>query len=154
MFFLTGNDAGEALRTTVTSTVLAVLYRRSRLMRTTDRRIRTKKEDLMKKRLINRSLAILGVGVLALTGVQSAAFAGEKTCPLRIKGMHCEMCPGKVEAALKSVPGVKSAKVDYKSATANVVVDDSVKPAQLISAVEKAGFHAEPLKPGATSKSQ
>jgi Cu+-exporting ATPase len=106
----------------------------------------------MTKRLINRPLAILVVGVLALAGVQGAAFAGEKTCPLRIKGMHCEMCPGKVEAALKSVPGVKSAKVDYKSATADVVVDDSVKPAQLMGAVEKAGFQAEPLTPGATSK--
>ena len=105
----------------------------------------------MTKRLINRSLAILVVGVLALAGVQGAAFAGEKTCPLRIKGMHCEMCPGKVEAALKSVPGVKSAKIDYKSATADVVVGDSVKPAQLMGAVQKAGFQAEPLTPGATS---
>ncbi len=106
---------------------------------------------MTKLRLINRSLAILVLGVLALAGVQGTAFAGEKTCPLRIKGMHCEMCPDKAEAALKSVPGVKSAKVDYKSATAEVVVDNSVKPAQLMSAVQKAGFQAEPLRPEAAS---
>jgi len=90
--------------------------------------------------------------MIGLAGTRDVAFAGDKTCPLRIKGMHCEMCPGKVEDALKSVPGVKSAKVDYKSATADVVVDDSVKPAQLMGAVQKAGFQAEPLKPEAPPK--
>ena len=106
----------------------------------------------MTKRVTIGTLALIIASMIALAGARGVAMAGEKTCPLRIKGMHCEMCPGQVEAALKSVPGVKSAKVDYKSATADVVVDDSVKPAQLMGAVEKAGFQAEPLKPEATSK--
>ncbi len=106
----------------------------------------------MTKRVTIGTLALIIASMIALAGARGVAMAGEKTCPLRIKGMHCEMCPGHVEAALKSVPGVKSAKVDYKSATADVVVDDSVKPAQLMGAVQKAGFQAEPLKPMAASK--
>jgi copper chaperone CopZ len=104
------------------------------------------------KRITAGPLTLLLMSMIALAGVQGTALAGNTTCPLRIKGMHCEMCPSKVEDALKSVPGVKSAKVDYKSATADVVVDDSVKPAQLMGAVQKAGFQAEPLNPKAASK--
>ncbi len=106
----------------------------------------------MMKRITAGPLTLLLMSMIALAGVQCAALAGNTPCPLRIEGMHCEMCPSKVEDALKSVPGVKSAKVDYKSATADVVVDDSVKPTQLMGAVQKAGFQAEPLKAAAPPK--
>jgi copper chaperone CopZ len=104
------------------------------------------------KRIATGALTLLVMSMIGLAVVRGTAFAAETMCPLRIKGMHCEMCPSKVEDALKSVPGVKSAKVDYKSSTADVVIDDSVKPAQLMGAVQKAGFQAEPLKPMAASK--
>lgn len=106
----------------------------------------------MTKRMSAGALALIVASMIALAGARGVALARQKTCPLRIKGMLCEKCSAGVEAALKSVPGVKSANVDYKSASADVVVDDSVKPAQLIGAVPKAVFQAEPLKPEATSK--
>jgi copper chaperone CopZ len=55
---------------------------------------------------------------------------------LSVKGMTCPMCSAKVEHALTTVPGVKSALVDLKSGQAKVVVDERVKPAQLVDAAE------------------
>lgn len=98
----------------------------------------------MIKRLAVAMGAIAFVTMLGL-GTSRLAMAGDKVCPLQVKGMQCSMCAGSVAAALKSVPGVKSAKVDYKSARAEVIADDSVKSAQLVGAVKKAGFQATPL---------
>ncbi|HLH78126.1 MAG TPA: heavy metal-associated domain-containing protein [Candidatus Binataceae bacterium] len=83
--------------------------------------------------------------MIVMAGMTGRALAGEKVCPLQVKGMQCSMCAGSVAAALKSVPGVKSAKVDYKTARADVIADDAVKPDQLVSAVRKAGFQATAL---------
>ncbi|HLH78117.1 MAG TPA: heavy metal-associated domain-containing protein [Candidatus Binataceae bacterium] len=98
----------------------------------------------MSKRITIGILALSVMSLIALGG-RGVALAGDKTCPLQIKGMQCAMCAGAIEAALKAVPGVKSAKVDYSSARADVVVDDTVQPATLLGAVKKAGFEAVPL---------
>lgn len=91
------------------------------------------------------AMAAIVVATMLGVGISGLAQAGDKVCPLQVKGMQCSMCAGSVAAALKSVPGVKSAKVDYKTARAEVVADDTVKPAQLVGAVRKAGFQATPL---------
>lgn len=98
----------------------------------------------MIKRVAVATVAIALVTMLDLWP-GGLAMAGDKVCPLQVKGMQCSMCAGSVAAALKSVPGVKSAKVDYKTARAQVVADDTVTPAQLVGAVRKAGFQAAPL---------
>ena len=63
---------------------------------------------------------------------------------LTIGGMTCATCSGRVERALLTVPGVVKAAVNLATTTARVQVSGNVAIAQLIQAVEKAGYTAEP----------
>jgi copper chaperone CopZ len=83
----------------------------------------------------------------ALLALSGPALAHDLNRMLSVKGMTCPMCSTKVEHALTTVPGVKNAAVDFKSGEAKVVTDERVKPAQLVDAVQKAGFNAETVKP-------
>jgi heavy metal translocating P-type ATPase len=56
-----------------------------------------------------------------------------------ITGMTCAACAGRVERALKTVPGVTSASVNL--ATERAEVAGEVPMTALIGAVEKAGYH-------------
>jgi copper chaperone CopZ len=71
---------------------------------------------------------------------------------LSVKGMTCPACSAKVEHALTGVSGVKTAKVDLKSGQATIIADQRVKPDQLVSAVQKAGFQAEVSNPSSASR--
>lgn len=63
---------------------------------------------------------------------------------LRITGMTCGHCLAKVQTALKSVSGVYSAIVDLPDGEAEVDFnDDQVTTAQLIGAVQHAGYGAK-----------
>jgi Au+-exporting ATPase len=71
----------------------------------------------------------------------------ETSVTLPIAGMTCASCAGRVERALKAVPGVSSASVNLATETAEV---RGIAPTGvLISAVEKAGYdvpaHAQEL---------
>ena len=62
---------------------------------------------------------------------------------LRITGMTCGHCLAKVETALKALSGVYSAVVDLPDGEAEVDFDDDlVTAAQLIGAVQQAGYGA------------
>lgn len=63
---------------------------------------------------------------------------------LRVAGMTCNGCKKHVDAALRSVPGVTAVEVDLAGGSAKVVHDDQAAPAALISAVEGAGYRAQP----------
>ncbi|AVR97957.1 heavy metal translocating P-type ATPase [Pseudoduganella armeniaca] len=64
---------------------------------------------------------------------------------LRIAGMSCASCVGRVEKALRAVPGVTDASVNLATETARVA---GSAPAQALrAAVEQAGYEAEPLLP-------
>ena len=66
------------------------------------------------------------------------------TVRLRVSGMHCASCVGRVEAALASTPGVAEVAVNLVTRSARVDVDPAaVDPAGLVAAVEHAGYHAE-----------
>ena len=72
----------------------------------------------------------------------SAAFAaGASTATLDVDKMDCSACPITVREALKKVPGVTSAKVDFKTKRA-VVKFDSAKatPEALTKVTADAGF--------------
>ncbi|MFN4193344.1 MAG: heavy metal translocating P-type ATPase [Tabrizicola sp.] len=63
----------------------------------------------------------------------------ESTLALPVTGMTCASCAGRVERALKAVPGVSAASVNLATETAEVL---GIAPvAALIGAVEKAGYH-------------
>ena len=63
---------------------------------------------------------------------------------LQIHGMSCASCVGRVERALKKVPGVIEANVNLATEEARVVADPAqVSTATLVDAVKGAGYEAE-----------
>lgn len=64
------------------------------------------------------------------------------TFDLPITGMTCASCSGRVERALRKVPGVTNATVNLANERAHVEVAGPIDPATLIAAVDKAGYGA------------
>ena len=65
---------------------------------------------------------------------------------LRVTGMHCASCVNHTEKALKKLPGVVSVSVNLAAEKAFVeALSGNVDNAQLIAAVEDAGYEATPL---------
>jgi Cu+-exporting ATPase len=60
---------------------------------------------------------------------------------LLIDGASCGSCVNKIESALKQVRGVERAEMNFAQRT--VTVASKVSPAELIKAVEQAGYHAK-----------
>ena len=68
------------------------------------------------------------------------------TIILSISGMSCSGCSSRVQKALQSVAGVRSAVVDLESAKATIEVGaDGPMEDLLISAVVKTGYEAAPV---------
>jgi copper ion binding protein len=59
---------------------------------------------------------------------------------LSVKGMKCGGCAKNVEDAVRTLPGVKSVKVDLKKAEVKVSTDGSTTSEQVRSAITKAGY--------------
>lgn len=79
-----------------------------------------------------------------------------QTLDFVIGGMTCLDCSRHVTAALERVAGVRSASVDYRAGRGHVELAESVSatPAlidALAVAVERAGYHAEPVAPAQRS---
>lgn len=62
------------------------------------------------------------------------------TTELKITGMTCEGCVNAVKRTLSRVPGVSEVQVDLAAGRAKV--QGEAAAAQLIAAVEKAGYEA------------
>lgn len=76
--------------------------------------------------------------------------AATEEIDLVIEGMTCASCVGRVERALKRVPGVVSAEVNPATERARVgAVAGSVTPERLAEAVSTAGYQARPVRPEA-----
>lgn len=87
------------------------------------------------------------VGVESFTS--KAAPSGSRV-NLSLFGMHCASCAGIIERAIKKVPGVTSANVNFAAEKALVALDSSVKEQSLLDAVKDAGYRAEVIKAGDT----
>ncbi|AZO81541.1 copper-translocating P-type ATPase [Bosea sp. Tri-39] len=73
---------------------------------------------------------------------------GATDITLAISGMTCASCVGRVEKALRAVPGVLNAEVNLATERATVrIADGSITPA-LVAAVSVAGYEAKPLDEG------
>ena len=59
---------------------------------------------------------------------------------LPIEGMNCASCVGRVERALQKLPGVAEASVNLDTEAASIRADTRVGPADLLAAVEQAGY--------------
>jgi len=75
---------------------------------------------------------------------------GRRALALDIGGMTCASCAARVENRLNRIDGV-NASVNFATATAKVDYPDSVSPAEIISAVEAAGYTATPPGPSPSS---
>ncbi|MGQ9365105.1 heavy metal translocating P-type ATPase [Azospirillum sp. ST 5-10] len=77
--------------------------------------------------------------------IDAAGFeAAASGIDLRIDGMTCASCVGRVEKALKRVPGVTAASVNLATERAHVT-GHAIDAARLVEAVEAAGFGATPV---------
>ncbi len=88
------------------------------------------------KKLIVRC-TVWSVIVLPLGWASSAAGGDAKATTgarLQITGLHCAPCAKTVEKSLQRVQGVKSVKVDWKTKTAQVELDESRLPVQQLAA--------------------
>ncbi|MEG1736294.1 MAG: heavy metal translocating P-type ATPase, partial [Comamonas sp.] len=64
---------------------------------------------------------------------------------LQVNGMTCASCVGRVERALKKVPGVQSATVNLATERASVQLQGDTEVSALIAAIAKAGYEAQPV---------
>ena len=82
----------------------------------------------------------------AVQAVQKAGYAvAENTVELSVSGMTCASCVGRVEKALKAVPGVSAATVNLATERAQITATGGTSPNALIQAVAKAGYEAKVL---------
>ena len=59
---------------------------------------------------------------------------------MKVEGMHCGGCSGRLKRTLEAMPGVESAEASHEDGTASVVCDASVTDEALKAAVEGANF--------------
>lgn len=85
------------------------------------------------------------------TGLNVSAVNSHPSTPpfperrLRVEGMKCHKCAGRVRGVLEAVPGVENAAVDLEGKQATVRLNDSVPDEMLVGAVIEKGFEAEML---------
>jgi Au+-exporting ATPase len=96
----------------------------------------TERADIQARETVDRRALI--------DAVEGAGYSvPEPAIELSVEGMSCASCVGRVEAALKSVPGVVEASVNL--ATERATVRGHVAPGALVAAVERTGYVARPV---------
>ncbi|MDO8556415.1 MAG: heavy metal translocating P-type ATPase [Nanoarchaeota archaeon] len=75
-----------------------------------------------------------------------------KRSQFAIQGMHCASCATIISKALLKVPGVKEANVNFSTARAFVVADDTVTDDVLMGMVKQKGYTAVPFSEGVDQK--
>lgn len=93
---------------------------------------------------MKKVFSIALVFMLALTVV---SVAGDKKVEIKVDGMTCDGCVGKVKTTLEKTDGVKSADVSLKNNAAVVLYDDSkTDEKSLKNAINSTGFKAVDAK--------
>lgn len=82
------------------------------------------------------------VGAVAEAVFKAGYMPGSKTTELSVAGMTCASCVGRVEKALRAVPGVLKAEVNLATEAARIEAVATTTDAELIQAIEKAGYSA------------
>ncbi len=91
---------------------------------------------------VDRAALVAAVEDVGYSVPVSAAVAAGPI-ELAVEGMTCASCVGRVERALKAVPGVTEAVVNL--ATERATVRGAADPATLIAAIEAVGYEAKPV---------
>ena len=64
---------------------------------------------------------------------------------LKVGGMTCGHCVGRVQKALEAAPGVFNATVDLALGTAEISHGAETDPVELAGIVSEAGYPAQPI---------
>ena len=65
-----------------------------------------------------------------------------------VEGISCGACIARIEGAVKRLPGVTEARLNFTNRRLHVAWDDGrVKPSQILTAIETAGYHGYPFVP-------
>ena len=95
----------------------------------------------------NGTLFACGPGCFIKAG-QSQATAAEnpETVHMKVSGMTCSACSGKIKAELAKLPEVKSSDVNWEKGTADVKVTKGSNHKAIEDAVKKAGFKVSSIE--------
>jgi Cu2+-exporting ATPase len=67
---------------------------------------------------------------------------------LAVDGIACGACIGRIENAVKSLPGVTEARLNFTNRRLHVAwAEGAVEPAQILAALEASGYHGHPFVP-------
>ncbi|MEJ5021103.1 heavy metal translocating P-type ATPase [Ochrobactrum vermis] len=100
---------------------------------------------------VNRATLIKAVEDVGYTVSASFSTPASASLEVAIEGMTCASCVGRVEKALKAVPGVTNAVVNL--ATEKATVQGTADAAAVVAAIENAGYDARVIA-AATGVSQ
>jgi len=78
-----------------------------------------------------------------MEGVNEMTATAENTVVLKVEGMTCGHCVGRVQKALDMAPGVHDAKVDLESGSAEIRFGAETDTAKLIGVVVASGYAAQ-----------
>ncbi|MGS0740776.1 heavy metal translocating P-type ATPase [Glaciimonas sp. GG7] len=93
------------------------------------------------------------IGALVAAVEQAGYQVKQEAMTLAITGMTCASCSGRVEKALKKIPGVQAVTVNLATDSAFIETVGAVSSEQFIAAVEAAGYTAA-LPTAASSQTQ
>lgn len=65
---------------------------------------------------------------------------------IKIEGMHCAHCAGRVEKTLSELDGVKKVKVDLKKKYAEITSDVEISNEVIIESISEWGFEVIEIK--------
>ncbi len=67
---------------------------------------------------------------------------------LAVEGVHCGGCIARIEKAVKDLPGVTEARLNFTNRRLHVAWEDGeIKPAEIIETLERIGYHGYPFVP-------
>ena len=67
---------------------------------------------------------------------------------LAVEGIACGACIGRIESAVKRLPGVTEARLNFTNRRLHVDwTDGALAPAQILQTLEEAGYHGYPFAP-------
>ncbi|WP_209507768.1 MULTISPECIES: heavy metal translocating P-type ATPase [unclassified Ruegeria] len=93
-------------------------------------------------------------GCLATPAEPARPIPDDVQIALSLPGIHCSACIATVERELNAHPGVEDARVNLTLKRAMIKAAPDTRAADLIPVLERAGFEAHELDPGALSATQ
>jgi Cu2+-exporting ATPase len=67
---------------------------------------------------------------------------------LAVEGIACGGCIGRIESAVKRLPGVTEARLNFTNRRLHVAWSDgTIEPAQILQTLESIGYHGHPFRP-------